>query len=347
MRARGAAVIGLLLASLLGTSTRAQSPDPGLRLDIPADWAPVVCGGRVYVFSSNGRNQVMAPGDSAPMCDPVQFVPLLQPLCSKAGPLVLDRDGVLWQLGEGFPKTIQENLKDAVALLPTPDGPAVLFRDRLRLPGGAEAALPEAAVGATALSDGGFWVWGAKGAARLDAKGIVLWRWTPRRGSPGPATLASGTLFAGTSAGDLAALRDSDGRQRFAYGGGGAVAWPPALSGENVVFGSGDHFVRAVNARNGQLAWQARAEGRLFFGPVPVDAGLLFAESSGRRLLILSPSTGRRVWEWRLPSGNMLKPPAVEGRIAAVLAWGEEEVPSLFRVTLPPAPPPAKKDVAP
>lgn len=347
MRARRAAALGLLLTALLGAKGRAQIADPGLRLDIPADWAPVLCGGRLYVFSSNGRNQVMTPGDAAPMCDPVQFVPRVQPVCAKAGPLVLDREGVLWQLGEGFPKTVQEGLKDVVALLPTPDGPAYLFKDRLRIPGGAEAALPAEAAGATRLSDGGYWAWGAKGATRLDPQGNVLWRWTPKRGTPGPATLSAGTLFAGTSLGDLAALRDSDGKLRFAYRGGGAVTWAPAVSGDAVVFGSEDHFVRAVNVRSGQLVWQARAEGRPSFGPTPVDAGFLFAESSGHRLFILSPAKGRKVWEWRLPSGSLLRPPAVEGREAAVLAWGEEEVPTLYRVTLPTAPAPPKKGAAP
>ena len=138
-------------------------------MDIPADFAPVLCGGRLYIFSSAGRNQMMEPGDEAPNCDPIQFSPALQPICGPEGPLVLDKEGNLWQLGKGFPVTVQAGLKDAVALLPGSSGLTVVLKDSLRLPDRGSTALPFRPLGAVALQDGGYWIWNETRAARLEA----------------------------------------------------------------------------------------------------------------------------------------------------------------------------------
>ena len=330
----------IFCALLLAVATYGAEPDAtktGITLDIPADWAPVVCGGNVYLFSSNGRNQTLSDGDPAPECDPVQFVPAIQPICGPEGTLALDKDGDLWRLGNGFPKTIQGDLKGAIALFPAESGLAVLFRDRLRLPGGDEKPLPFEVQAGLALPGGGFWLWGRDEAIRLDAAGEKRWTWRPLDGGPGPAALAEGTVFAATSRGSLVALRDSDGRKKFSFRGGGAVVSAPLISGDLVVYGSLDHFIRAVKRRSGQLAWQCRAEGRPAFGPFPVKIGLLFAEAGGSRLMILSADKGKKLWEWDLPSGAILKAPALSDDFAVVLGWGEASVPTLYRVALPKA----------
>jgi outer membrane protein assembly factor BamB len=333
---------GVLLLTLAAHGADAIGSKTGITLDLPVDWAPVVCGGRIYLFSSNGRNQILSEGETAPECDPVQFVPGLQPLCGPDGTLVLDRDGNLWRLGSGFPKTIQGDLKGAIALFPSVNGLTVLFKDRLRLPDGEEKRLAFEIQDGLALSDGGFWLWGRNKAMRLDASGETRWTWTPTDGNPGPAALAEGLIFSATSRGDLVALRDSDGRMRFSYRGGGALVGPPRIIDDLVIYGSLDHFIRAVNPRNGQLAWQYRAEGRPAFGPFPVKAGLLFAETGGTRLVVLSVLKGKKLWEWDLPSGAILQSPAFSDGYAVVLAWGEASVPTLYRVALPEPKTPAK-----
>ena len=108
-------------------------------------------------------------------------------------------------------------------------------------------------------------------------------------------------------------------------------------------------MVRAVRAKDGQLAWQFRASGRPSFGPFPVAAGLLLAEAGGHRLIILAPATGKVVWTWALPSGALLNAPGVLPKQAALLAWDEADTPLLFTVTLPasaPANPPPEKSPA-
>lgn len=328
--------MGPLLALFwLGSPAQVAAPAGGIRLDISADWEPVLCQDRLYVFSSGGRNQLLSPDDTAPQCDPVQFTPQVQPVCSASGTLVLDTEGTLWQLGEGLPKTVLSGLTSAVGFWVEGGRPSILFQDRIELPDGRRIALPFKADGGHRLSDGGCWVWGPTGAARLSAEGAILWTWSPPTGEPGPAVLANGNIFATTSQGSLWALRGSDGKARYAYRGGGSTASPPLLHGDLVVYASSDHMVRAVRAKDGQLAWQFRASGRPDFGPYPVSAGLLVAEAGGRRLILLAPSTGKVVWTWELPTGALINAPAILPRQAALLAWDEAATPVLYTVTLP------------
>ena len=342
-------IASFLAAGLLLTGLTSRGGEPvqvqAIPLDIAADFAPLLCGGRLYVFSSGGRNQIMSPGDTAPDCDPVQIMPLIQPRCGPPGPVLADRDGNLWQMGKGMPVEVGRLTGPAsqlVALLPSQNGAVEVYADRIVLPETQPAPLPLKVTSAQRLADGGFWVWNARSAARLNPQGRLLWTWTPKGEGPGPAVLADGLLLAGTSSGSLVALSDADGRQRYRYRGGGQVVNPPWVSGELVVYASLDHLVRALRIRSGQLAWQFRTDGRPSFGPYPVQAGLLFAEDPGQRLFILNPMSGREIWNWRVPKGAILKAPAVAGDQAAVLAWSDTPEPTLYRVTLPPKPSPPK-----
>lgn len=336
-------ILGLFLALFwLGSQAQVTTPTEGIRLDLSADWEPVLCRDRLYVFSTEGRNQTLSPGDDAPQCDPVHFTPQVQPVCSADGTLVLDTEGNLWQMGASLPRTLLSGLSGALNLWVEDGRPAVLFRDRIERRDGQRVVLPFQASGGQPLSDGGYWVWGPTRAARITAAGSLLWSWSPPSGTPGPAVLVEGRVFSGTSSGSLWALRDRDGKVDYRYRGGGSVTTPPVSSGGLVVYASTDHMVRAVRAKDGQLAWQFRASGRPSFGPYPVAAGLLLAEAGGHRLIILDPATGKVVWTWALPSGALLNAPAVLPRQAALLAWDEAATPLLFAVTLP-ASAPAKQ----
>lgn len=333
------ATLALLLPAAGPTDTIREIP-----LDIPADFAPVFCQGKLYVFSSNGRNQAMGPEDEAPSCDPVQFSPALQPVCASDGPLVLDKEGNLWQLGKGFPKTIAAGLKDVAALVPHGQGFTLVFRDGVQLSDGSVAPLPFKAEKALALDDGSLWVWGKEKAALVDlSTGRPRWSWKPRKGEPGPASLGGEKLFTGSSSGELVALSAADGKVLFSYRGGGALVWPPLFQGDSVICATDDHFVRAIHMKRGDLLWQFRTSGRAAYGPVRTPAGLLLAESAGTRVLLLSPDKGEKVWEWQAPSGNIIVAPAVSDQRLAVVTWGEGPNPTLYLVQIPAKPPQAKK----
>ncbi len=333
----------MILGLAAAVSVLCAGPAPsGLQLDIAADWSPLLCGGTVYIFSSGGRNQIMGPRDPAPNCDPVQMSPALQPLCGGGDAWVLDTDGTLWQLGHGIPAQVASKLNGAVAVVPWSPSPAVFFPHDVLLPDGARRKLDITVARAQALGGEGFWVRSARTAARLDADGSVLWTWTPGRGSPGPATLAGSTVFTATSEGDLVALNADSGRVRFVYRGGGQVTSPPVVFGDEVVYASMDHFIRAITTRSGQLLWQFRADGRPSFGPFKVQAGILFAESAGSRLVILDEKDGHPGWTWAVPQGAILKCPAVSATKAVVLAWTDDPKPWLYRVDLPSALPKQK-----
>lgn len=344
MRKRSGLSAALVFGLAVGLAALSAEPaGPGLLLDIQVDWAPVSCSGTLYFFSSGGRNQIMGSKDSAPNCDPVHMTPLLQPVCGAGRTWVLDAKGTLWELGQGIPTEVAEGLDGAVALVPRADMPAVFFPHRVRLPDGRVRTIDMTVTHAVSLGKDGFWVWGDGRAARLDASGSVLWTWTPERGGPGPASLDGRRVFAGTSAGDLVALDAATGRVKFTYRGGGEVVSPPLVIDGEVVYASLDHFIRAVKIRDGQLAWQFRAEGRPSFGPFEVGAGILFAESAGSRLVILDPSDGHAGWVWKVPEGSILKCPAVSRTSAVVLAWGSAPNPVMYRVDLPSSLPKRKR----
>lgn len=346
---RRTALLGAALACALvpaAAATGVPKPDmPAMSaarvvpLDLPADFSPSLCGGSVHLFSSGGRNQTLAPGESAPACNLLHLVPAADPVCGPDGPVVLTRDGTLWSLGASGPAPLEQDLSGAVGLAARPGTlPAVLFPDRIRLPGGESVRLPFPAQTLDALEGGGFFVGGEGTGARVSPEGKILWAWKGGL-TPTGACAGEGFIAAGTREGFLVALDGATGRERFRYITGAAIPSPPAIASGLAVFASRDHLARAVRLKDGQLAWQVRLDGRPDFGPMPTRAGLLFAVSAGATLTALSPSDGRRTWTWRLPSGVLLQSPAAATDRVAVLAWGETENPTLYLVPVPEPPP--------
>lgn len=318
-------------------------------LDLPADFPPVLCSGAVHLFSGTGRNQTLAPGDPAPVCNLLPLHPVVAPACSPEGTLVLDKAGTLWKVTTEGTSALEEGIEGAVALaIRTAGPPAVLAGNSLVLPGGGRRDLPFPASRLEVLNDGGFWLADRTSGARLDADGKALWTWRGDLASTG-AALAGSSLAVGTEEGFLAVLDAGTGRERFRYPTGGRIAAAPHLSEGLAVFGSNDHLVRAVRLKDGQLAWQVRLDGRVAFGPLLTRVGLLFAVAAGNSLVALAPKDGRRTWSWTLPSGSILQSPACLPDLAAVLAWGETDNPTLYLVDVPeppPAPPVPKKKSA-
>ncbi len=337
---RRALPAALLCVATFGAAATPPSSAPSgtaprsIALDIACDYAPVFCEGRLRIFTREGRNQVMdLANDRAPDCSPVPIAAAVQPVACQNGVFALDASGALWKLGGGFPSTADQVHAGAIALFPGAPVPAILYPDKLRLPSGAESALAFKAEGGTRV-EGGWWIFGEGRAALLGEDGARQWDWAPKKLTPRLACRSGKTIFAATREGYLVALDTKNGKERFRYRCGGEVCAPLAGPDGSVVFSAGDHAVRRVSP-HGQLLWQARMGARLGFGLVAAGSGFLCAEEAGRRVALFEAKTGRELWHWEAPEGEILLPPAASGSLAAVLVSTGKPEPTLWLLTLP------------
>ncbi len=320
---------------LLASGPPVSAPRP-IDLDIACNYAPVFAGGRLRIFTREGRNQVMEIArDAAPDCSPVPINASVQPIACGDSVFALDGSGALWKLGRGFPATVDQAAPGAIAMLPGEPLPAILYHDRLRLPTGSEAALPFKAEGGVKV-EGGWWLFGGGKAALLGEDGSARWSWQPKNLAPGAACISGGRLFAATREGYLFALGLKNGKEIFRYRCGGEIFPPLAGPGGSVVFSASDHAIRRISS-HGQLLWQARMGARLGFGLVATAGGFLCAEEAGREVALYEATTGRELWRWEAPEGEILLPPAASGSLAAVLVSTRKPNPVLWLLALPKA----------
>jgi len=334
---RRAASAALMVAALAawGAAPSPKAPRP-IALDLEVERDPVADGRTLRLFGRQERNQRMdLDHDTAPDCSPVPIATAVPPVACAGAVFALDRSGALWRLAAGFPKTVDQLPGGVLTLLPGEPLPAVLYADRLRLPDGAFVPLPFAATAAWTAGSG-WWVCGAKGAVLLRADGTVAWSWNPKGLHPSAACATGRLLCAATQEGWLVALDASSGRERWRYRTGGELAQPVAAPQEGVVLASADHALRRLD-RKGRLRWQVRLSSRLAWPARPYGAGWLAAEQGGRHVVLVDETTGKTVWTWAAPAGEILFPPAVAGDEACVLVSTGEAAPTLWLVPLPPA----------
>ncbi len=337
-RALGPAVVLAVLCgatALLPASAPPASHKPRpIDLDIACNYAPVFAGGRLRIFTREGRNQVMEVAtDNAPDCSPVPIATAVQPVACGGAVFALDASGDLWKLGSGFPATVDQVATGAIAMFPGEPLPAILYQDKFRLPSGSEMTLPFKADGGAKV-EGGWWLFGKGKAVLLGEDGSVKWSWEPKNLTPRAACISGGKLFAATREGYLFALGLKRGGKIFSYRCGGEIFPPLAGPEGSVVFSASDHAVRRLSA-HGQLLWQERMGARLGFGLVRVGGGFLCAEEAGRKVALFEARTGRELWRWEAPEGEILLPPAASGTLAAVLVSTEKPKPVLWLLTLP------------
>jgi len=72
----------------------------------------------------------------------------------------------------------------------------------------------------------------------------------------------------------------------------------PIAAGGMVFFGDRNGVVRAVDAANGKLRWQAFTSGAVYFPPA-IDRGRLFVGSADGRVYAFEAATGRALWTFR------------------------------------------------
>ncbi len=131
-----------------------------------------------------------------------------------------------------------------------------------------------------------------------------------------------GTIFIGSSAGKLMAVRGVDGKKLWQLKVNGGISSKPLYHGPSstLFFGADDGRLHAVDARTGVQRWSYATKGTIKSCPVYAEGTLLFTSSEGR-LYALDAKTGEWRWQYdrEIPEGFTIHGyagVAVKGRVA-------------------------------
>jgi outer membrane protein assembly factor BamB len=162
-----------------------------------------------------------------------------------------------------------------------------------------------------------------------DGPASATLKWAAQLGGGGaqvrssPAVAADGTVYVGSSTGELRAVNGTSGRTRWAWAAAGALHASPALTaGGLVVVGSYDHAVYALDAGSGALVWNLTTGGAVASSPaLTADGGVVVTSWDGK-VRCLDAATGGLRWAATVGIA-MDSSPAVDdaGRAVYVGAW--------------------------
>jgi outer membrane protein assembly factor BamB len=154
------------------------------------------------------------------------------------------------------------------------------------------------------------------------ADGSVKWRYRTGGAVNSSPAIAAGTVFVASLDGDVYALDAADGKLKWKFKTGGErrftapgihgamprtelMADPfdvflssPAVVGQTVYVGSGDHHVYAIDAQSGAKRW-AFETGNVVHASPAVTAGVLYIGSWDRNLYALDAATGLLIWKFQ------------------------------------------------
>ncbi len=144
--------------------------------------------------------------------------------------------------------------------------------------------------------------------------GAIAWQRTiaPTESSP---LVAHGLVYVGDWSGRVTALAVATGATRWSFATGGAVKSSAALAGDNVVVGSYDGHVYALNARSGRLVWRGSSQPRLgspgrFYATPAAAYDRVFIGSTDGKVYSFGAKTGRLRWS-QSTGGYVYASPAV------------------------------------
>jgi len=129
---------------------------------------------------------------------------------------------------------------------------------------------------------------------------------------PRPVLGSDGTIYVGSKAGDLYALRGSDGRILWRRSTGVQVHATPCRTGDLVFAGGGDGVFYARERSSGEVRWTFRTRGRISAGAA-VSGDTTFFGSGDGMIYALLVRTGELVWKARV-SAELLARPIVVGQ---------------------------------
>jgi outer membrane protein assembly factor BamB len=141
-------------------------------------------------------------------------------------------------------------------------------------------------------------------------RGLTRWR-TPLPGRLLTVTWDNGWLLCSNDAGDLAALRASDGELLWRAALGSALVLPPAAGLDRVYLALEGGHLLSLDLTSGTRSWTRTIEGRIT-GIKAVD-GQLIVGTTGNAVVSLDLASGRQRWRWRV-GGDVVGPAASDER---------------------------------
>jgi eukaryotic-like serine/threonine-protein kinase len=143
----------------------------------------------------------------------------------------------------------------------------------------------------------------------LDGRtGEVAWRVDLATAAVAP-TWRSGWLIAGTSGGDVVALRASDGVEVWRRSLGAALRHPVSIDGDRAYAALSDGSLAAMDVTTGQVQWHIQLPD--LPGPVLALGDRVYVGSDDKFFYALDAADGRRRWRWRT-GGDVIGLPALD-----------------------------------
>ncbi len=132
----------------------------------------------------------------------------------------------------------------------------------------------------------------------------------------GAPAVSNGTVYAGTSSGNLAALDATTGHLLWNYWTGAQIFAPPTVANGVVYVGSYDHYLHAVNAGTGTLKWKYLI-GTSIYAAATVANGVVYVGVPDHNVYALDAETGTLLWTFT--TGNyVMNSPAVANGVVYV-----------------------------
>jgi outer membrane protein assembly factor BamB len=133
--------------------------------------------------------------------------------------------------------------------------------------------------------------------ALAERSGVTMWR-TPLPGRLVTVTWDNGWLVCSTEAGDLAALRASDGELVWRTTVGAALVVPPAAGLDRLYLALEGAQVLSVDLATGQKGWARTLTGKIT--SLSALDGQLIVGTTDNAVFSLDLATGRQRWRWRV-----------------------------------------------
>jgi outer membrane protein assembly factor BamB len=164
---------------------------------------------------------------------------------------------------------------------------------------------------APSVGDGLVFVGGEGQVEALAAdRGLTRWR-SSLPGRIVTVTWDNSWLLCSNEAGDLAALRASDGELVWRVGLGAALVLPPAAGLDRVYVGLDGGELVALDLVSGARTWSRALPGRIT--GVKATDGQLIVGTTGNAVFSLDLASGRQNWRWRV-GGDVAGPAASDQR---------------------------------